>query len=187
MLTIAFKTVGIVALLTIPTFAATAAPKTEKYLCVTDYAAGIIAKDGSFSAGAVSLPPEKQKFFVIVTDHSDIRAVSDACYSKEQMDALKSYVEPKDLEKDVLEKLKEASKSEEVYFSPNEYIQYCLMGYDANVNGQALSSSDGFRYRDYGGDRTFTLTVDGKFYWHELALGVGDSEFITRRRCEPVN
>jgi hypothetical protein len=189
MISTTLKTLSIImALITIVPNFATAQTKTSKYLCVTDYAAGIIAKDGSFSAGTVNLPPEKQKFFVLLSDHSKYK--DDDCFSKEQMEALKNYVEPDDEHRTehVIERLTKRYKGERLLQDgPKQYAQHCLMGHDAKVNGRSLSSFDGFHFQDYGGTRSFTLVREGRFYMHELELGSTNSELITRGRCEPVN
>jgi hypothetical protein len=65
----------------------------QKYVCITDYALGIIEREGkTIVTGNVALRSEQQKFFVTINE----RQPRNECFSKEQMEVLKDN-DPEDL------------------------------------------------------------------------------------------
>jgi hypothetical protein len=117
---------------------------------VTDYAAGIVEhQKGAVAEGKLTLPPEKQRFFVTIrqyTFHGGER-----CFSKEQMDALKNYKadvlkDPDEIDKESWQQLDDILKGKKNLeaYDANEDAFLCLTTFGAEVGETSgMRSVDG--------------------------------------------
>jgi hypothetical protein len=167
-----------------------------KYLCVTDFAAGIgPGSDGTTTSGQIRLSPERQRFFVTLQKNQlkDSTSYVDACFSVNQIEALKQYDAhlTDDINEMVDRLLAESQKMEKngIHFSsPQQFIQYCLANYTATVaNFGPMASLDGVTFVRYGLDVTFLLRSDGEFHLYERNPYTGDpklADYVYQGRCE---
>ncbi len=183
-------------------------PKLGKYLCVTDYAAGIILQsDGALAAGKIAVAPEKQKFFVTIRADltRDFEYRRQHCFSKEQGEALKYRPAPstdEEINKRVQEDMAQATKDSrredadpnykepEAYY-PGWFISSCLTNFDADVaDHRSLVSLDGIVFADYSGFLEFIFQLDPKdafrIYERDMAAvkPVEYNDTVYRGRCE---
>jgi hypothetical protein len=178
-----------------------------KYVCVTDYAAGVVEhQDGTVAEGKLALPPEKQRFFVTIREFT-FRGTVENCFSKDQIDALKNY--KADALKDVDEMVNEfkhhlddiaSNKNVEAY-DPEDYAGLCLASFGAEVGGtRGMSSINGREFFSVPKSKPykiFWLDYIGsalKFYVHDMetescgirAPCLARSDYVYRGRCEKV-
>jgi hypothetical protein len=182
-------------------------PQLGKYLCITDYSAGIILQpDGSLAAGQIKAPTEKQKFFVTIRADlaRDFESRREGCFSKEQAEALKYEPPPhgdkladwllgRYLARDKTDE--ERRKADPNYISPpamnpNQFIEQCLANFDADVaDHRYLHSFDGTTFSDYDAEVVFRLFgAKGAFHLYEHTLGsfqpTDFNDIVYRGRCE---
>jgi hypothetical protein len=183
-------------------------PQLGKYLCITDYSAGIILQpDGSLAAGQITAAPEKQKFFVTIRAELARGEERPQCFTKQQGEALKyEPPPPPDKLKDWLiaryldwaKKNSEREKADPNYTSPliydtNQFIQYCLSNFTADVaDHRYLHSFDGTTFSDYQSLEVVFQLFGPKFHLYErnwAALKPAELEFndvVYRGRCEVI-
>ncbi len=182
-------------------------PQLGKYLCITDYSAGIILQpDGSLVAGRFTAGPEKQKFFVTMRAEPgrDFEERRERCFTKQQGEALK-YQPPSLTGKDfdvadrVLKQVMKDTEREDAdpnYKSPlacdsNQFIANCLSNFTADIaDHRYLHSSDGTTFADYQNlEVVFELyDRERKFSLYERtwAAPLAFSDTVYRGRCEFV-
>lgn len=187
-----------VAWLFLATGALAGEPQLGKYLCITDYAAGIFFRpDGTLYAGQITVAPEKQKFFVTIRAQPGGEDRQD-CFTKQQGEALKYEPLPPSDDK---HPFPGADRALRRFFvpggagydadTPEQFITSCLSNFTADVpDHRVLHSFDGRAFSDYTGlpmvfelfgpnDLTFRL------YERSFSNVVQDSdEVVSRGRCE---
>jgi hypothetical protein len=149
------------------------ATQLGKYLCITDYAAGIFFRpDGTLAAGQITVAPEKQKFFVTISVEPlrDSEGRRQACFTKQQGEALKYEPPPatgEEFDKTIdrlLDPKREKAEEEKreadpsyispLVLSPEQFISACLSNFTADVREHhVLRSFDGNSFSDYTGLR----------------------------------
>jgi hypothetical protein len=182
-------------------------PQLGKYLCITDYSAGIILQpDGSLVAGRITAAPEKQKFFVTIRAEPgrDFETRRERCFTKQQGEALKydpSPVRGQEFVDRLLEQAKTGLEKEEAdpnykspqAFGPDQFIAYCLSNFIADVaDHQFLRSLDGKTFSDYSFvDVVFQLLDPTRtFHLYERNVSpikpppVDFNDVVYRGRCE---
>ena len=184
-------------------------PQLGKYLCITDYSAGIILQpDGSLAAGRVTAAPEKQKFFVTIRAEPgrDFEVRRERCFTKQQGEAL-IYQPPALSDKEfgeagrILDQVRKDLDREEAdpnYKSPQarpqQFIAYCLSNFTADVaDHQFLRSFDGTTFSDYQSLTGVTFQLFGPtktFHLYERSVSpikpppAEFNDVIYRGRCE---
>jgi hypothetical protein len=197
-----------VLLLLLATGPVAAEPQLAKYLCITDYAAGIFFRpDGSLAAGQITAAPEKQKFFVTIAAEPGGAVLRQACFSKQQGEALKYEPPPQtgaEFDKRIdrqLEQMKKDWKTEEadpnstspLVLSPQQFIAACLSNFTANVADHWLSSFDGTTFLDGTGEVVFQFFRPNgalTFHLYEQTFAslkpLDYNDVVYRGRCELI-
>jgi hypothetical protein len=193
-----------VLLLLLATGPVAAEPQLGKYLCITDYAAGIfIQPNGSLAAGQLTAAPEKQKFFVRIGAEPGGEDLRQACFTKQQGEALKYARPPQTGEgfdqfvNRLLDPKREKAEEEKGEADPNyrgppavtprQFIAACLSNFTATVADHWLSSFDGATFLDGTGEVVFQL-FGQKFHLYEQTFAglklVDYNDVVYRGRCE---
>jgi hypothetical protein len=168
-------------------------PQLGKYLCITDYAAGIFFRpDGTLAAGQITVAPGKQKFFVTIrpADREDRQD----CFTKEQGEVLKYEPLPPPTSKNpfpeadriIHRRIAPHARATD----PEQFVTVCLSNFIADVpdhHMHMLDSFDGEEFSNYlpGGKMVFQLFGSSfRLYEESLSDVAHSNDVVSRGRCE---
>jgi len=131
----------------------------------------------------LSSRPNAKSFFVTVLEN-DLKGKG-SCFSKRQIDSLKSYDPDEDLEEAMKKGFDDIRAGREILFSPDFFIRYCLAKYVAKLDFPTLSLMYSINGVEFNSDSPATFLLRGsEFHLYESPLYGRLDDVIYRGRCE---